>query len=367
MVYFNCMLSNSLEVESWRPQKSSFKRLLEGTSNLLAANFPPRWLEENLAFRFFSGLMTNIDLFKLNAKQREVLFQFFYETMYFNHYLDLGICRQRHGRQSLIFLEEWWGLPQRLAKLKEVGGWAGYQPAALASMDRWFSLNRILNFVSFELIRQQTLNWQKYQPPVEALIERKLLEGVKSAFGQWREKDLVDKAILFRAFSSVGYGWCLLGLTENKTPQLKELPLAKRLGAMVMLTQTLDDFWTPAKDKQYQILGMVKTFLETFPQQSHQVMALVRQIAGACLEEINFDPSHPWKRAFARWALFCLSGLAGLPMSQKYGGSHYPLSITRQAVKEFFSPPKAQSVRRESTKAALKLALENLAWASEGL
>lgn len=363
----------------WRPEKGSLTRAWQAVGS--AARTPidcGPWRPDTLSFSTFSTLLCDLDFGVLNSKQREVIFGFFQLAMYYNRYLDLLVYRTRRGRESLMFIEKFWCLPQRMADLREKGQEAGYDTKVLQSAEDWFSLNRILNFTSFELAKGGSIPWEEYGSGLGESAdcsekEKELFRVVHEAFEQRRTRDPISQAILFRAFSSVGFAKPLIALGQNSPfgPDFENRGRLRRMGAMIMITQLLDDVGTPSKDVRFEIAGMASSAFKESRSQSDGsllisradakgVVSLARQIMGTCLEEVNIDPSNQAKQLITRLGLLLLAGVSTLTLKCKYGGSRYPIpSMLKAAVFELISAQPGEDYR-QVTREAINVALNSL-------
>jgi len=382
------------EALEWRPSLSCLQRGIKGLESM--ALCPPNpWLPETLSMALFSSLLCEINLSSLDPDQRDILFDFFIQAMYFNRHLDPLTRKAQRGRKSLEFAEEFWALPQRLADLKKrseaINPQSNSAKLLEESLEEWFYLNRILNFTSYQITTQGWAPWNNYesQIPIEpgefypknTDKERKILAVIREAFEKWDGKTPTQKAILFRSFSSVGFAkqLAILGSRQPLKQTAETIGIIRRMGAMIMITQTIDDFSTPVKDDQYQILGIIMSHLRERgissgkplyldKEETKRAVSISREIIGACLEIINIDPENKIKHGLSHYGIPVIAALAFLVMKKKHGGTKYSFScLVRQGLQEIRPQSQTENGYAKITKEALKMAVDSLTRLNEPL
>lgn len=356
-----------MTTEIWRPEKNVWQRSVIGVKNVLSSPKASPWTAEGWSFDLCAGLFTGIDFGQLSKEQRKGLTSFFQEAMYFNHYLDLSVYRTRRGLDSLDSLEKFWCLDKRKSELKEQLLRTGFTQGSVATVDEWFALNKTLNLLSFDLClnngKMDNIDVQNngarandgYFIEIKNMLENEDWDGI-------------DRAIYIRALSSTGFAKTLGSLAVNQ-PLGKNFGFGewKRLSAMVMITQVLDDFSTPAKDVKHRIWGTTRSLftgtqlqdetLKIDGGQAKQAVGLTRDMIAGCLEEAQFE-SRPAKEAVIYWGTLVLSGFSFLTMKHKYDGSDYPASAVINSawrkISEALKKQKNYSKYKKATEKALK-------------
>lgn len=354
-------------VETWRPVHNTPYRLFESMHNVYVSPIKPNpWIMDALSFSLTSGALADINLGTLNYNKREVIFDFFRESMYFNRYIDPYIYRIKHGRRSLLELENFWNLPKRIKNLNQQGEEAGFDKFVVSTIQEWFTLNNILNLASNFISKQGTIDWGTIRKDCEEdPLAQKIAETLEVAFTKIEDKDKVKEAILFRVISSLGLARTLGSLACDKKISQNESGIWKRLGAMVMVAQTIDDFCTPVKDVKYQIAGSIATTLEN-PQltpkgklllnseQAKKAIGLAQGIIYASLDTMDIDPVRS-KRKILEFGVAGLFFGSSPIMMKKYGRTKYPPGTITEMSKAILSDDpineESQSYREFTRKA----------------
>ncbi|MFC1727517.1 hypothetical protein ACFL0Y_03265 [Patescibacteria group bacterium] len=366
MTLERAMEEQKSESNQWRPETNAGLRGVRATRDaldILLSRTPSRHRIERTSMAFGMALFGDLDIKSLGKEKRSVLNQFFMEAMYFNRQLDREFPRAKKGAQSFKFIEDYWHLPQRVQKLKERGKKAGYSSSAMETIDDWFILNKVLSYASISTTREGKVNWKDYQayldnptgssdpPPQDLDKERKIFSQVRTVMEEFNadhpQAGIVTQAILLRALSSSGYAKTLLALTTDQNPQTSQARSgrSRRVTAMVMAAQLLDDAGSPVKDRKYEIPGMISSALKESELKNEQLMIsqndadnavkLAREILRGCLETINIDPEHPIKLLTARNALALIgSGSSAIISRTSHGGSRYPAKTALRVLTE---------------------------------
>jgi hypothetical protein len=354
-----------LDSPDYRPETQVGPRFANAIKGVISTIPNESWPFEEISFKFFTGLMTDLNIAKLTAIQQGFICKYFETTMYFNRYLDPYVDRLQPDKlESHIFLEKFWNLPDRIRILEEKGKIAGFTEESLKTISDWFETSRTVN-----VLLNQLSKGQNCYPLKDGADLPPISQAVIEAYNWWSNRGDLTQAILLRSISSMTYGRTLASLVANRGLGPDDIGIMMRIGSMVMITQLIDDFATPSKDAKYHIAGIIKTAFEksglndqggilVTPDDTRKAAAVCHGVIRGCLDQICIDPRSRMKQNIAKDGLLGIASVASAVMAHKYGGTLYPIEDLLTAVAdELRHPLDKDNKYRQITRQALKTAV----------